>query len=285
MYKSLSKKIATLGLVAIGAMSMCLTSCSSDTTKLTPGEAKDAIKNTSFFDEGAYTTRFATGYYEVSESEGLKLSQLEAAKVITLKIDKIIENKQYWGYEEQVPHYFATVALTEEGQKYVENTEYHKYLNRDFFETLMLDKQEQIEKDLEKALPQYMKAANKIPTETDSTNTSTDNSDTNTNSNSYKSNSSGKVKDAYKTALEAAKVDYVTVRMGEFELVDVCMVFCPEETAKVGKATCSYIIKKTDLTPFGYVYDTPQKDKYLMFINAELQKYEDYGWVITDLKD
>lgn len=101
-----------------------LTSCDSDT--LSPRLAKKALQKEAILRDSSAVATFHTGFYEINESEGDQLAQLQAAGMISFNTETIIEKKKkstydFWTgyryYTVDVTHTFATVELTEKGAK------------------------------------------------------------------------------------------------------------------------------------------------------------------------
>lgn len=267
------------------------TSCDSDT--LSPRLAKKALKKEAMFRDSSAVELFHTGFYEINESEGKQLAQLQAAGVVTFKTETIIEKKKkstydFWTgyryYTIDVPHTFATVELTNEGKKY-EVTRPVIY-------------REDVEKDLrlheksEEEMPDYMAATMQKeapdkevkPAAADSVVVDTAATEiaeavpAQTDREKPEKPDSPEI-DQYE--LTIARVNRIPHNMlsGKWELVKVKEVFCPEEYAKTGKGSCKFIIEFTDKTPFGYVLGAPEQHKRTL-LDASLTHYNDVGWVV-----
>ena len=276
------KKLLVLVPVAIMAL---FTSC--DDTVLTAGSAKDAVKKDAYWDNPVETRSFSVGYYEVEESDITALQQLQAAGVITLSVDKAVEARKRWRSVEYYNHYFAKVALTEKGQKYV-LTEEVKKGRKDLLEELE-------DNDKEESLPKYMKeyAAVKINmllpdpsaneevgeiAEDDAEYADYSSSSTSRRSSS---NSTPEEPSAYEKAKAKVSSENVTVIVGEWDLVTAKEVYCPEEYQKVGKGECKIILEFVDKTPFGYAMGV-KKEGFRVVEKMSFKRYEDLGWVLVD---
>ncbi|MBQ5643474.1 MAG: hypothetical protein IIV13_06940 [Bacteroidaceae bacterium] len=277
------KKLLVLIPVAIMAL---FTSC--DNTVLTASSAKDAIKKDAFWDNPIETKSFKVGYYAVDESEITTLQQLQTAGMITLSVDKAVEARKRWRNVEYITHYFAKVDLTEKGQKYV-CTEEPKHGRKDLLEELE-------DNDKEEKLPKYMTQYNSVAintllpdpsvgntTESDSDDSYSSSSSNSYSSRSYSSSSSSTPAEpsAYEKALKKVNSEFVTVIVGEWELVAAKEVYCPEEYVKVGKGECKIIMEFTEKTPFGYALGV-EKEGYKVVDKAKFKRYEDLGWVLAD---
>lgn len=90
--------------------------------------------------------------------------------------------------------------------------------------------------------------------------------------------------DKYELAMSRVNRTAHNMLTGKWNLVKVKEVFCPEEYAKNGKATCKFIIEFTEKTPFGYVLGAPKQHERTL-ANATLTHYTDMGWLIDNISD
>lgn len=145
-----------IAMLAAAALVLGVSSCGDDAV-LGKSAAKKAIKKEAVFAKDFATASFDTGYYEVDEDYILKLAQLQAAGVITYKIDNVVEkvqkrNYNYWSgysyYTVDNEHMFATVEFTDEGRKLVveKPTRTREDIAKDF----------KTNEDFEEAMPDYM---------------------------------------------------------------------------------------------------------------------------------
>lgn len=271
-----------------------LTSC--DNSVLTASLAVDAIEKDVFWDDTRQTSDFVVGYYEIDKENIESFQQLQAAGVITLKVEKAVEKKVYNGWystkTEFIDHYFAEVALTEQGKKYV--YEGKKLTGRiDQIEDMKLDEDE----DAEEEKPDYMTNLPKLEIATlqpvperpaDDNSASANNSSSDTDSDAADADvqtpDAPKAEPtAYMKALDKVTKEEIKVVIGKFEIVKAKEVYCPQQYVEVGKGECIAIIEFTDKTPFGFVLGAPKNGE--RFSQAyELKRYEDLGWIVTEVK-
>lgn len=280
-----------LSIAAVAALA-AFTSCGDDAV-LTAGLAEEAVKKDLYWESNPkQTAELTTGYFEVSYDDYVKYQQLQAAGVITLTAEKAVEAKQRYSwrgyYYEYIDHYYANVALTEEGQKYLFTDEV-KHGRADIAKDLKLDEMLEDEK-----LPEYLTnyPELKVTTLKPEPKQQTEEADEEPVAEPlYKDDSYFQVDDepagtpkepsAYEKAQAKVNFETVTVVTGELEIVKAKEVFCPEEYWKVGKGECKIIIEFTGKTPFGYALGAPREgSRYDQKI--ELKRYEDLGWVVED---
>ena len=283
------KKII-LSLVSVAVLAT-FTSCGDDTI-LTASLAEDAVKKDLYWENNPkQATEFTTGYFEVAYSDYAKYQQLQAAGMITFAAEKAVEAKKRYSwrgyYYEYIDHYYANVALTEEGQKYVFTDEV-KHGRKDIAKDMNTEAMEEPEK-----LPEYMTTYPELAITTlrpaPSKEETTDEPDAEP---LYKDDSNFIGIDdepsdapaeptAYDKAQAKVNFETVTVVTGELEIVKAKEVFCPEEYWKVGKGECKIIIEFTGKTPFGYALGSP-RDGARWEQDIELKRYEDLGWVVKE---
>lgn len=267
-----------------------LTSCDSDT--LSSRLAKNGINKELAFRDSSQCVEFNTGYYEVDDKGATQLKQLANAKMITYKIETIIEKKKrsnyswysgYTYYYEDVEHKFATVSLTKEGRKY---KVYRPVTMREEYEDLL-----KIYEEAEEETPDYMIV--KAETETQpqavadtagigdaSADAIEEEPDGPVETNEGTADEGGK--SDYEKALEKVNVEEHSMLAGRFELIKVINIYCPEEMQKNGKGQCEFIYEFTDKTPFGFVLGAPTQHKRCIG-NASLIHLEDNGWIVTEM--
>ena len=299
------KKLLTVVPLALLAL---LTSC--DDTVLTAGLAKDAVKKDASWETPEVVRNFKVGYYEIDLEEATALRQLQAAGMITLKLEKAVEERTWSGWYSSktsyVDHYYAEVALTEEGKKYVFEGE-KKSGRKDLLKDLKENEEEEIGPDYMFKLPKLtittllpnpsanetkddvLEALNVDPHPADALDEDFHevvdtpcvvDLDAIAVEETPATTPAPKLS-AYKKAEAKVNVTNVQVILGEVEFVKAKEVYCPEEWQKLGKGSCKIITEFTDKTPFGFALGAP-KNGSRKIETIELKRYEDLGWVVED---
>ena len=274
------------------ALLALLTSC--DNTALTAGAVEDAVMMDVSWDNPQLLKTFKVGYFEVSEDRIIELRQLQAAGMITLKVEKAVEEKVWRGWynssTDYIDHYYAEVALTEKGQKYVFEGEVKKG-RKDIIKDMKDNEKEDVTPDYMLNLP-ALKVTTLLPNPS-----SVAAQDETLEALNVNAQAQDVVEDMEETVVDStdaapelsayerakAKVNATTVQiiLGEMEFVKAKEIYCPEEWQKLGKASCKIIIAFTGKTPFGYVYGAPAEG-HRSIESIELKRYEDLGWVVED---
>ena len=274
------------------ALLALLTSC--DNTALTAGAVEDAVMMDVSWDNPQVLKTFKVGYFEVSEDRIIELRQLQAAGMITLKVEKAVEEKVWRGWynssTDYIDHYYAEVALTEKGQKYVFEGEVKKG-RKDIIKDMKDNEKEDVTPDYMLNLP-ALKVTTLLPNPS-----SVAAQDETLEALNVNAQAQDVVEDMEETVVDStdaapelsayerakAKVNATTVHiiLGEMEFVKAKEIYCPEEWQKLGKASCKIIIAFTGKTPFGYVYGAPAEG-HRNIESIELKRYEDLGWVVED---
>ena len=274
------------------ALLALLTSC--DNTALTAGAVEDAVMMDVSWDNPQLLKTFKVGYFEVSEDRIIELRQLQAAGMITLKVEKAVEEKVWRGWynssTDYIDHYYAEVALTEKGQKYVFEGEVKKG-RKDIINDMKDNEKEDVTPDYMLNLP-ALKVTTLLPNPS-----SVAAQDETLEALNVNAQAQDVVEDMEETVVDStdaapelsayerakAKVNVTTVQiiLGEIEFVKAKEIYCPEEWQKLGKASCKIIIAFTGKTPFGYVYGAPAEG-HRNIESIELKRYEDLGWVVED---
>ena len=274
------------------ALLALLTSC--DNTALTAGAVEDAVMMDVSWDNPQLLKTFKVGYFEVSEDRIIELRQLQAAGMITLKVEKAVEEKVWRGWynssTDYIDHYYAEVALTEKGQKYVFEGEVKKG-RKDIIKDMKDNEKEDVTPDYMLNLP-ALKVTTLLPNPS-----SVAAQDETLEALNVNAQAQDVVEDMEETVVDStdaapelsayerakAKVNATTVQviLGEMEFVKAKEIYCPEEWQKLGKASCKIIIAFTGKTPFGYVYGAPAEG-HRNIESIELKRYEDLGWVVED---
>ena len=274
------------------ALLALLTSC--DNTALTAGVVEDAVMMDVSWDNPQLLKTFKVGYFEVSEDRIIELRQLQAAGMITLKVEKAVEEKVWRGWynssTDYIDHYYAEVALTEKGQKYVFEGEVKKG-RKDIIKDMKDNEKEDVTPDYMLNLP-ALKVTTLLPNPSSvaAQDETLEALNVNAQAQDVAEDMEETVVDSTDAAPELsayerakAKVNATTVQviLGEMEFVKAKEIYCPEEWQKLGKASCKIIIAFTGKTPFGYVYGAPAEG-HRNIESIELKRYEDLGWVVED---
>ncbi len=286
--KNLAKSsLAVLSGLLLTVSGGMLTSCDSDT--LSARLAKNALCKESSFRDSSQCVTLNTGYYEVDEAEITRLKQLQNAKMVTCKIETVIEKKKqsrynwysgYTYYYEDVEHQFAEVTLTKEGLKY---KVYQPVTMREDLEELLKANEKP-----EEETPDYMtvKESTTVQNESSAPEVPADSAAVIEEEpvETPPAETPSEEKSAYDKALEKANREYHEMLAGRLEVVKVIEVYCPEEMQKNGKGTCKFVYEFVDKTPFGYVLGAPEQHKRHIG-KATLTHYEDKGWIVDDIND
>ena len=274
------------------ALLALLTSC--DNTALTAGVVEDAVMMDVSWENPQLLKTFKVGYFEVSEDRIIELRQLQAAGMITLKVEKAVEEKVWRGWynssTDYIDHYYAEVALTEKGQKYVFEGEVKKG-RKDIIKDMKDNEKEDVTPDYMLNLP-ALKVTTLLPNPSSvaAQDETLEALNVNAQAQDVAEDMEETVVDSTDAAPELsayerakAKVNATTVQviLGEMEFVKAKEIYCPEEWQKLGKASCKIIIAFTGKTPFGYVYGAPAEG-HRNIESIELRRYEDLGWVVED---
>ena len=274
------------------ALLALLTSC--DNTALTAGAVEDAVMMDVSWENPQLLKTFKVGYFEVSEDRIIELRQLQAAGMITLKVEKAVEEKVWRGWynssTDYIDHYYAEVALTEKGQKYVFEGEVKKG-RKDIIKDMKDNEKEDVTPDYMLNLP-ALKVTTLLPNPSSvaAQDETLEALNVNAQAQDVAEDMEETVVDSTDAAPELsayerakAKVNATTVQviLGEMEFVKAKEIYCPEEWQKLGKASCKIIIAFTGKTPFGYVYGAPAEG-HRNIESIELRRYEDLGWVVED---
>lgn len=288
--------------VLIGGIAF--TSCDSD--QLSKRLAKNAFEESSLM-RNSYVCSLRTGYFEVTGKEEIKrLKQLQAAKMITCKFEKITEQRttrQYSWYgssysTRDVEHIFAQVDFTEEGKKYV--VESLSGLRKDEVEDMKIN-DEELQKDEE--VPAYMNVSDEIDEPANASAAKSNDeaaTDTAAADSAYAdgvmdddgfvdspddAQNAAASKSAYPLAIEKINTETQYVKLCQFKLYKVKEVFCSEEMRKNGTGSCLCIIEVSDKNPFAWAFGLEYKEGERIAFKVNLKHYEDMGWVATDWEE
>lgn len=261
-----------------------LTACSSgDNTTLTSSAAEKAIKKTSLFAKDSKLTKFQTGYYEIPSDQLDAYAQLKAANLITLKVDELSEYKveRWTRMINIIGHYFVTVELTEEGKKF-ERPEYS-------FKPDHLQKYLNANEEFVPTYPEYMSTRYVFNAESDEDCgiTDEDREEMQKLLESLGSNNRTEREDEnaeYKKALANVKTEDHMMLIGQCKLTKAYEVKTNQTILEIGTGSCKFIYEITDITPFGYIFYNIANQKY-WFGSASFTRYEDLGWIVTEIND
>ena len=274
------------------ALLALLTSC--DNTALTAGAVEDAVMMEASWENPQVLKTFNVGYFEVSEDRIIELRQLQAAGMITLKVEKAVEEKVWRGWynssTDYIDHYYAEVALTEKGQKYVFEGETKKG-RKDIIKDMKDNEKEDVTPDYMLNLP-ALKVTTLLPNpssvaaqdetlEALNVNAQAQDVAEDMEETVVDSTDAAPELSAYERAKAKVNVTTVQIILGEIEFVKAKEIYCPEEWQKLGKASCKIITAFTGKTPFGYVYGAPAEG-HRNIESIVLKRYEDLGWVVED---
>lgn len=289
---------------AMAAMLAVTTFTSCDNSVLTAGLAEDAVEKDVFWDDPKETKTIYVGYFEIDKDDLVQYQQMKAAGLATFTIEKVMEKKvhynyNYWygrsSYTTDEEHYFINVQLTEEGKKYVVNTEDGKIRKgrKDIIKDMRLEDKEL---KADETMPDYMTKyeAVKIGEEEIASAATTVNlneepgaevADTavvdSIAAEEMQPDEPQPTGSAYDQAIAKVNKEEVIVVTGEYDIVKCKNVYCPEEWVKQGKGSCDMIVEFKKKTPFGYIFGAP-RNKSRHTISFQLTRYEDLGWVVDD---
>lgn len=291
-----------IAMLAAAALVLGVSSCGDDAV-LGKSAARKAIKKEAVFAKDFATASFDTGYYEVDEDYILKLAQLQAAGVITYKIDNVVEkvqkrNYNYWSgysyYTVDNEHMFATVEFTEEGRKLVveKPTRTREDIAKDFKDN----------EDFEEAMPEYMNAPadnaepapEAVAVEEEATVETAAPDSAVAEADSVATEVVEEVVEevaapanpnaAYEAAVARVNREEHQVLLGRYKFIKVKEVLCSEEMAKNGVGKCRLLYTFEDKTPFGYVLGAPRQG-YVEDTEVSFVYYQDLGWTVSDMKE
>ncbi len=280
-----------LSLFKIGMIVVCMvcglstTSCSGN-GELTKGNVENELERLAYGELNfPHTVTLKTGYYEEnSASARMELRQLASLGLLTYKAENILEitKSRYWGTKKK-DHIFVTVALTEEGKKFVmtdeEKEKMQEKIKKNAADQDMVNPNEDTEYPEDK-VPNY-ETIPVVDDEDVSASPVVKGADT-----EYEGDMD-RMTDADYAALEenpssyekaVAKISYDNVSMKAFnwEIYKVRNIYCTTNMLEEGKAEAEVIFEFVDVTPFGRVMsDKTEGEK--MKKDFQFVKYTD-GW-------
>lgn len=281
--KNLTNKFRLWSVLLVGSGMFALTSCGNG--ELTKGKAEDALEEgLLMFQDNSQYENIPVGYFQLdNESARASLKQLADVGLITYKVDKVIEKKRISNYSwysgtsysyRDVDHYFVTLALTPEGQKFVIDEPVTELIDED-----MVNKkaeQEEVSPQSVLAAADSVRIADSIAAVEAA---AAEMAEENPPLNQVKPDAP-KEKSAYELAVDKVNMTSVCVRTHKNKIVKVKNVFCPEDMLKEGKATCEYIYEYSKVTPFGRILDKlVEGDRHKG--TASFVHYIDRGWCVA----
>ncbi len=289
---------------AVVACGFGLSSCCSDNGELTKGDVENEIERITAGElEHMQYAGFKIGYYEENDADArYKLRQLASLGLITYQAEDIVETveKKDWygrvdGYNKN-NHIFVTVALTEDGQKYVVNAEERRKVREDISES-MLDKDLQ-NSDEDKQWPEdTLNITEKIKVTDDTpiegmnspaqlTETASEKAKDEADSDEFDKVFTGNFPSSRvaTTAYEKAwkKVSYTVVALDshKYDISKIRNIKCTQSMLENGLGEADVIYEITDVTPFGRIISNlVEGDKFEK--TYKFVKYTD-NWKIDD---
>lgn len=264
----------------VGICGVMFASCGGD--ELSKGRAKSALEDQLvMFQDSSQVVQLVTGYYE-ENNEGARfaLKKLAAAGVINYKVDLITETRQGWYSTRQYNHYFVTVSLTEEGQKYVVNEPVVEIVDEDM--VVKENKKSYPEDnvapgdDLNSVTPPQDPEAASSVAGSSSSSSSAGNSGYTPSANRVSADASD-----YEKALAKVHTQAYYFLSHKNKIVKIQKIFCPEEMMKQGVASCAYIYEHSDVTPFGRILNEV-KEGTRVKSTAKFVRYIGTGWEVED---
>lgn len=259
---------------------LLLASCG-DSSQFTKGTAESAASEVMQVLEDNYNySTVKTGYYECDDDgDRLKLRKLAAAGVVTYKAEKVTDVRGGW-YSYNVDHVFVTVALTEEGQKYVltqeevdaiDEARSKAGVDEDLHYSAMDEEYPEDAVPVEETFPGDKAGSSPSDSGSASSSSSADYSSTSSSSDAAEMS-------AYEKAKARENSETVYVETFKVRVAKARNLRCTEEMMKDGKATAEVIIECFDVTPFGRILGGVREGERdinkLSFIY-----YNDKGWV------
>lgn len=277
--KNLTKRLQLWSFLFVGSGMFMLTSCGNG--ELTKGKAEDALEDgLLIFQDNSQVESIPVGYFQIDDEKarGL-LKELADAGMITYKVEKVVEDKKQANYSyyggrtystKEVDHYFATVALTPEGEKQIIKEPLLALEDKD-----MENKQK--DKEIKKTTTSYTTAdsiriADSIAA-VEAANAEMATAET------IEAPQEVQEKSAYKMAQEKQNYGTEYVLSHKNKIVKIKDIYCPEELLKMGKANCDYIYENVKVTPFGRILGRVTEGERHKN-SASFIFYIDRGWCV-----
>lgn len=277
--KNLTKRLQLWSFLFVGSGMFMLTSCGNG--ELTKGKAEDALEDgLLIFQDNSQVESIPVGYFQIDDEKarGL-LKELADAGMITYKVEKVVEDKKQANYSyyggrtystKEVDHYFATVALTPEGEKQIIKEPLLALEDKD-----MENKQK--DKEIKKTTTSYTTAdsiriADSIAA-VEAANAEMATAET------IEAPQEVQEKSAYKMAQEKQSYGTEYVLSHKNKIVKIKDIYCPEELLKMGKANCDYIYENVKVTPFGRILGRVTEGERHKN-SASFIFYIDRGWCV-----
>lgn len=195
------------------------------------------------------------------------------AGLITYKLETVVKTSKSYYYTREYKHYFATVNLTPEGQKYViepvTSIEDKDMINK------KAGKESKTQQRLrERDIADSIRLADSIAAVEAAAGTTEAVMEEN-------DVPQPEVNDVspYQAAKNKCNTTYVYVLSHQNKIVEVRNIYCPEDMLKAGKATCNYIYENYKVTPFGEILNGV-KEGERHENKASFVKYVDRGWCV-----
>lgn len=277
--KNLTKRLQLWSFLFVGSGMFMLTSCGNG--ELTKGKAEDALEDgLLIFQDNSQVESIPVGYFQIDDEKarGL-LKELADAGMITYKVEKVVEDKKQANYSyyggrtystKEVDHYFATVALTPEGEKQIIKEPLLALEDKD-----MENKQK--DKEIKKTTTSYTTAdsiriADSIAA-VEAANAEMATAET------IEAPQEVQEKSAYKMAQEKQNYGTEYVLSHKNKIVKIKDIYCPEELLKMGKANYDYIYENVKVTPFGRILGRVTEGERHKN-SASFIFYIDRGWCV-----
>lgn len=268
--KHLSKRIRLWSFLLLGSGMFTLSSCGNG--ELTKGKAEDALEDALvMFKDSSQFELLPVGYLEIDGQTSRKqFKQLAKLGMITYKEEAVIEHKKYSNYNwysgrtyttKDVLHYFATIALTPEGSKYVISDPVTEIEDEDMENK---SKKKEIEID---AITDIRIADSIASVEAARAKARA------------KADDDEKEKSEYEEARDNVNYTKVPLLSHKNRIAKVKNIYCPEEWLKQGKAACVYIYENVKVTPFGRILGYKSEGERHMK-GATFIYYLDEGWQV-----
>ncbi len=280
--------IFKIGMIVVCmACGLSITSCSGN-GELTKGNVEDELERLAYGELNfPHTVTLKTGYYEEnSASARMELRQLASLGLVTYKAENILEitKSRYWGTKKK-DHIFVTVALTEEGKKFVmtdeEKEKMREKVKKNAADQDMVNPNEDTEYPEDK-VPNH----ETIPVVDDDAESPAGATSTMTATvggegqdymdDDYDGPYADKDGSSYSKALAKVSYDNVSMKAFNWEIYKVRNIYCTTNMLEEGKAEAEVIFEYVDVTPFGRVM-SDKKEGEKMKKDFQFVKYTD-GW-------
>lgn len=277
--KNLVKKARLWGVLLAGSGMFILCSCGNG--ELTKGKAEDALEEgLVMFKDSSQFDVLPVGYFQIDDENAREqLQKLANAGMITYKANKVIEHKKYSNYSyfggrtystRDIDHYFATVGLTPEGEKFIITDPVTEIADKDM-ENKNKDKDIDIDALNQATAADSIRIADSIAAVEAAAAEAAMQADD--------MKQVPEVKSEYQLAQEKQSYTTFYVLSHKNKIVKIKDVYCPEELLKHGKASCDYIYENVKVTPFGRILGkVTEGERHKR--SASFIHYIDRGWCV-----